>query len=101
MSQVLGRLLLQLEANTTAFSRSLQDARKLAFDSSEAIVGSLSKIGTQLSKLKFDNEAQISKSFGIIGGVATAAAVGIASATLAIAKSVAGAGKELEKLAIS
>jgi hypothetical protein len=98
---VLGTLLIRLEAQTSAFVKGMGDARTMAFDSSAAIVDSLKNIGTALTKLKFDNAAQWKKDFEIVGGVVGGVAIAAVGATIAVAKSVAEQGKEMSKLSQS
>jgi hypothetical protein len=84
MAIKLGQLIIELSAKVDAFAKGMGDAKNLAFTSSHEIVSSLSKIGDQFEKLKFENAAQIERSFKIIGGVAAGAAVGIAAALTVI-----------------
>jgi hypothetical protein len=89
MSITLGELLIKLTAKTDAFQKGMNDAKKLAFDSSGAIVESLGRIGESLSKLKFDNLNNVAASLNRVGGVVAGIAVGMATASLAAAEHVA------------
>lgn len=89
MSVTLGRLIISLEAQTSAFQKGMQSAQKLAFDSSDAIVASLGRIGDRISRLKFDDFEKSLKSLSIAGGVLAGVGAGIASTVLVISKQVA------------
>lgn len=101
MANTIGNLLIILQAETSAFARGLGDARKLAFDTSADIVTSLGKIGQQLNKLKFGNEAEWKKSAEIVGGVLSGVAVAAGAAAIAVTKQVAEQAKEMSKLSQS
>jgi hypothetical protein len=101
MSQVLGKLLLVLEAQTSGFQKGLQDAKRMSFDSAEGMIDSFKRVAEQLGKLKFSNDKELKRSFEIVGGVAAATAIGIVAATAAITKSTAMQAAEMSKLAQS
>jgi hypothetical protein len=86
MAQTLGQLLLVLKADTSAFSKGMGDAKKIAFDSAGDIVESLKHVGESLTKLKFDNANNIAASFKMISGLAIGAGVAMAGALAAFTK---------------
>jgi hypothetical protein len=97
----LGVLLLQLRADTSAFSKGLGDAKNLAFDSAGSIVQSFTRIFTSISKLKFDNLDDAGRSFGKLAGIAAGVGVGVGSAVIAVAELTALTVKQLDKLSQS
>src|SRR5689334_12218828 len=103
MAIKLGELVIQLTAKADAFFKGMTDARSLAFDTSSSIVGSLSKVGDMLSRLKFENAAQLKRSFDIVSeaaaGLAAGAVVGIGGALAAITEKSIEAGAKLYDLA--
>ena len=101
MAQTIGTLLLQLRADTSAFVKGLSDARQYAFDSSEQIVASLGKIGTQLGKLDFGNFKNGLKSLENLGAIMAGVGTGVAAAVIAVAESTAQQAKQLDKLSQS
>ena len=101
MGQTIGTLLLALKADASAFVKGLGDAKNYAFDSSEQIVASLGKIGTQLGKLDFGNFKNGLKSLENLGGIMAGVGVGVAGAVVAIAESTAQQAKQLDKLSQS
>jgi hypothetical protein len=101
MAQTLGSLIISLTAETSAFARGMSDAKNLAFNTSADIVTSLKRVGDQMLKLKFGNEAEWKKSAEIFGGVAAGIGIAVASASLVIAKQVSEQVKEMSKLSQS
>jgi len=83
MAITLGTIILELQAKTDAFTKGLSDAKSYTFSSVDGITSSLGKIGTALSKLKFENSAQITSSLKLLGGVTAGVAVA-AGAALAV-----------------
>jgi hypothetical protein len=98
---VLGTLLIALKAETSAFSKGMNDAKRLAFDSSDAIVGSLGRIGQSLNKLNFDNLKNAGKSLGMLGGIAAGVGVAVAGAMVEMSRETAQNVKQMEKMAQS
>ena len=101
MANVLGTVLVVLEAQTTAFARGMQDAKALAFRNSGEIVDSLGKIGESLEKLKFGNTQQWTKSGEIVGSVIAGVGIAAAGAAVVVAKETAEQIKSLNKLSQS
>ena len=98
MANVLGSILVVLEAQTTAFAKGMRDARDLSFTTSGEIVASLQNIGAAFEKLKFGDSRQWEKSAQIAGGVFAGIAVAATAATLVITKEVAEQVKQLNKM---
>ena len=97
----LGTLLLALKADTTAFSKGLGDAKKLAFDSGSAIVDSMKKVADSVGKLKFDSLETGAKSLSKLGGIAAGIGISVATAVIAVSKHVGEQATEIEKLSQS
>ena len=98
MANVLGNLVVQLTAETAAFARGMSDAKSLAFTTSGDIVTSLKRVGDQMDKLKFGNEAEWKRSANIIGGVLSGIGIAAAAAAVSFAKSTADQAMNLNKL---
>lgn len=97
----IGNLTIVLSAQTQAFVKGLADAKSYAFDSASAIVGSLQSIGTQISKLNFDDFKKSAKSLELVGGIAAGVGVAIGAAVIGIAKQTAEQAKQMDKLSQS
>ena len=72
----LGQLVIELTAKSDAFAKGMTDMRDLTFSSVSGMVGSLERVGTTLSKLKFENSAQLKRSFEIVSEAAAGLAIG-------------------------
>jgi hypothetical protein len=84
-SNTLGTILIELKAKTDAFERGMKSAKDLSFTTSSEIVGSLERIGKSLLNLKFNNLDQMGRSLGIVGGIAAATGVALATSLVAVA----------------
>jgi len=90
----LGELVIQLTAQTSAFTKGMTDARQMTFTSVDGIVGSLKRVGDSLSRLKFDNAKQIERSFQILGGVVAGVSLAMGAAlTFMVGRAIASADK--------
>jgi hypothetical protein len=84
-SNTLGTILIELKAKTDAFERGMKSAKDLSFTTSSEIVGSLERIGKSLLNLKFNNLDQMGRSLGMIGGIAAATGIALATSVVAVA----------------
>ena len=67
VANVLGTLVVVLEAQTEAFAKGMEQAKRISFTTAGDIISSLGGIEKVLSKLKFTNAEQWVKSGEIIG----------------------------------
>jgi hypothetical protein len=98
MANVLGTLVVALQAQTDSFARGMANAKTISLTTSEGIVSSLKMVETQMAKLRFGSAGEIKKSAEIVG--ASLAGIGIAATVAAVsfAKSTASEALELNKL---
>lgn len=80
MAITLGELIIKLSAKTDAFAKGLTDAKQFTFTSVDGMVASFEKLGSSISKLKFDNDKQIQASLKLIGGLAAGVTTAVAAA---------------------
>jgi len=98
MANVLGTLIVQLQAETAAFARGMADAKQLAFTTSNEIIGSIERIGKSFEKLRFGSTGEWQKSASIIGGVFAGVAAAAVAGGVVVAKQVADEIASMNKL---
>lgn len=98
MANVLGTLVIALQAQTSAFAKGMADARSMAFTTSGEIVASLKTIENQMGRLKFGSAGEWKKSAEIAGAAFAGIGIAAAAAALVIVKSTADQALELNKL---